>query len=163
MALSYSAWWIWDNRNSLESKRDIAGIVAVEMPLLWIQFCMFAFLICRIYLHEVRRLEVEAGKLKPKTRNWRDEVLAILLVFGTMIPAMIAGHHALFLPFMFVCWVLAFVAWGVLGLVSWSMGRLFDRQTKVWTAADQVAASDGNPPSRDGPTGAVHSPDKHMN
>lgn len=138
--LSYSAWWIWQHRDSSTNGRDIAAIVAVEMPFLWIQFCMLAFLITRFYLHEVSRSEAEANQRNPTVISWRNDVLAILLVLGTVIPALLAGDHALFLPFIFTCWTLAFMAWGVLGLVSWFIGRLVDRPTKVLAQTEQTTA-----------------------
>jgi hypothetical protein len=85
---------------------------------------MLVFLITRFYLRGVSRSEAEADERNPKVSHWQNEVLASLLVLGTVIPALLAGDHALFLPFTFVCWALAFVAWGVLGLASWLLGRL---------------------------------------
>jgi hypothetical protein len=145
LGLCYSAWWIWQNRDSEISGRDIAAIVAVEMPWLWIQFCMLAFLISRTYLHEIRRSEAEIRNIKPKMSHWRNDVLAILLLFATIIPVALAGHHALFLPFMFACWTIAFLAWAALGLVSWSITRLIDRPTKVFARAEEAAGRAGKP------------------
>ena len=145
--LSYSAWWIWQNREGSINQRDFAAIVAIEMPFLWIQFCMLAFLMTRVYLHRVRRLEAEANNRNPTVSHWRNDVLAILLVLGTAIPVSLAGHHAIFLPLMFICWILAFMAWGVLGLVAWFIGRTADRPTRASAQAEQAAANDGLTPS----------------
>ena len=138
--LSYSAWWIWQHRDSSTTGRDIAAIVAVEMPFLWIQFCMLAFLITRFYLRGVSRSEDEANKRNPMVSHWRNDVLAILLVLGTVIPVLLAGDHALFLPFIFACWTLAFMAWGILGLASWLIGRFAERPTRASARAKQPVA-----------------------
>lgn len=136
LCLSYSALWIWQNREGSISKRDIAAIVAVEMPFLWVQFCMLAFLMTRFYLHGARQLEAEANKRNSSVSHWRNEVLAILLMLGTVIPVSLAGHHALFLPFMFLCWILAFIAWGVLGLMAWLIRRIADRSQRASAQAE---------------------------
>lgn len=122
LAVSYSAWWIWQHRDSGMLERDFEAILAVELPWLWIQFCLVVFLLVRVYLHNNRRSETGA-QVNAGPSPWRNDVLAILLACGTAIPIALAGHHALFLPFMFLCWVLAFITWSVLGLLAWVMRR----------------------------------------
>lgn len=138
LALGYSAWWIWANRDSVIFQPGVADIVAVEMSWLWVQFCMLAFLVSRSYLHAARQWGVQQGQHQLKTSHWRNDVLAFLLAFGTVTPLVLAGQHALFLPFMFACWVLAFVAWGSLGLVSCVVGLLFGSPARVPAQAEPV-------------------------
>jgi hypothetical protein len=127
LGLGYLAWWIWEHRDWEDGKRDFAAVVAVEMPFLWIQFCMLAFLIVRYYLYNDHRPDGTDRPAGPGRMHWNNNLLACLLAVATVIPVVLAGHHALFLPFMFVCWCLAFLAWGTLGLVSWSYRRCFYR------------------------------------
>src|SRR5258708_257860 len=45
LALSYSAWWIWTNRDVGIPKRDFGAVLAVEMPWLLLLLGMLAFLL----------------------------------------------------------------------------------------------------------------------
>ena len=119
LVVSYSAAWVWRHRDNVERDRGPAAILAVEMPWLWVQFCILMYLMTRIYVQKTNQSNVENSAPVPGPSPWLTNVLAVLLAVATVVPVVLAGHHALFLPFMFMCWVLAFVTWNVLRLMAW--------------------------------------------
>lgn len=110
-ATSYTAWWIWTNREAMPPSRSVAAHLAVEMP-----FYFFCFGLLFSLLMQFREHTVESESSKPPhyLRRWTKTLLAILIAIGlltTLIlapgrpdvwPALLAGFSAVALVIWFI-------------------------------------------------------------
>ncbi len=108
LSVSYTAFWIWYNRDSGLVSPSIAATLANQMHLYWAGFCMLFF----VYTRWNGNVRVDANAEKSGTRPLK--MLESLMVIGAVSTFVLAPSRWDVWPMLLVAfWSLAFVIWGI--------------------------------------------------
>jgi hypothetical protein len=112
LAASYTAFWIWWNRDSGVFPPNLGGSLASQMYLFWLEFSMLFFVYTRWNQRECPQTESD------KSSTWPLHMLISLMFVGAGATVLLAPRRMDVWPTLLAgFWFVAFVIWGIVSSV----------------------------------------------